>query len=124
MIGNDPESEANAQIRELRDSRIAPDVARQAAEVFGATVTIVNDLGAEVARESPQDPDALEGQGLRLDPEVGPSRKRVELELPNGEQVRYQVIVSDLYSNRGRRRSSRSAARSSAPGSWRSEPRW
>ena len=99
-IGNDPESEANAQVRELRDSRIAPDVARQAAEVFDATVTIVNDLGAEVAREAPQDPDALEAQGLRLDPEAGPSRKRVELELPNGERVTYQVIVSDLYSNR------------------------
>ena len=99
-IGNDPESEANAQVRELRDSRIAPDVARQAAEVFDATVTIVNDLGAEVAREAPQDLDALEAQGLRLDPEAGPSRKRVELELPNGERVTYQVIVSDLYSNR------------------------
>jgi signal transduction histidine kinase len=99
-IGNDPESEANAQVRELRDSRIAPDVARQAAEVFDATVTIINDLGAEVAREAPQDPDSLEAQGLRLDPEAGPSRKRVELELPNGERVTYQVIVSDLYSNR------------------------
>ena len=98
--GNDPESEANAQIRELRDSRIAPEVARQAAEVFGATVTIINDLGAEVVRESPQDPDALEGQGLRLDSEVGPSARGVVLELPDGEQVRYQVIVSDLYSTR------------------------
>ena len=63
-------------------------------------MTIVNDLGAEVAREAPQDLDALEAQGLRLDPEAGPSRKRVELELPNGERVTYQVIVSDLYSNR------------------------
>ena len=99
-VGNDPENQANAQIRELRDSRIAPEVARQAAEVFGATVTIVNDLGAEVVRESPQDPDALEGQGLRLDSEVGPSGRGVVLELPDGEQVRYQVIVSDLYSTR------------------------
>jgi len=99
-VGNDPENQANAQIRELRDSRIAPEVARQAAEIFGATVTIINDLGAEVVRESPQDPDALEGQGLRLDSEVGPSGRGVVLELPDGEQVRYQVIVSDLYSTR------------------------
>src|SRR6188472_4695982 len=44
-VGNDPQNEANAQIRELRDSRIAPEVARQAAEIFGATVTVINDLG-------------------------------------------------------------------------------
>jgi len=98
--GNDPESEANAQIRELRDSRIVPAVAAQAAEVFGATVTVINDLGAVVARQSPEDPDALEGQGLRLDSEVGPSTRPVRLELPDGEQVTYQVVVSDLYSTR------------------------
>src|SRR6188472_4195181 len=51
-FGTDPDSEATAEIRELRDSRIVPAVAREAARVSGATVTIVNDLGHVVAQES------------------------------------------------------------------------
>ena len=99
-IGNDPETQATADVRELRDSRIAPDVAAQAARVFDATVTIINDLGAMVARESPPNPEGLESQGLRRDPEVGPARRPVELELSSGQRVIYEVIVSDLYSTR------------------------
>jgi signal transduction histidine kinase len=98
--GSDRQNEATAQIRELRDSRIVPDVASQAAEVFGATVTIINDLGAVVARQAPTDPDRFEAQGLSLDHDAGPSGRGVELELPDGEIVTYRVIVSDLYSNR------------------------
>jgi signal transduction histidine kinase len=99
-VGNDAQNEATAQVRELRDSRIVPEVAAQAANVFGATVTIYNDLGAQVERRTPQNTEALEEQDLRLDPEVGPSGRGVELELPDGEIVTYRVRVSDLYSNR------------------------
>jgi len=99
-IGNDPETQATADVRELRDSRIAPDVAAQAARVFNATVTIINDLRAVVARESPPNTGLLESLGLRRDTEVGPSAVPVELELPSGQRVVYQVIVSDLYSTR------------------------
>jgi signal transduction histidine kinase len=98
--GNDPQSQATAQIRELRDGRIAPEVAAQAADQFNATVTIVNDIGATVARASPLNTDALEAQGLRRDTEVGPSAKGVVLELPDGQRVDYQVVLSNLYSNR------------------------
>ena len=87
-------------MRELRDSRIAPDVAALAARNFNATVTIVNDLGATVARESPPNIEQLESEGLRRDAEIGPSARRVVLELPNGERVTYTVVVSDLYSTR------------------------
>jgi signal transduction histidine kinase len=99
-VGNDPQSQATAQIRELRDGRIAPEVAAQAADQFNATVTIVNDIGSTVARVSPPETEDLEAQGLRRDAEVGPSAKTVELELPDGERVVYQVTLSDLYSNR------------------------
>ena len=99
-IGSDPASEATAAVRELRDSRIAPDVAALGASNFNATVTILNDLGAMVARESPPNTDQLSAQGLRRDTEIGPSARGVELELPNGERVTYTVVVSDLYSTR------------------------
>ncbi len=99
-IGSDPATEATASVRELRDSRIARDVAALAARNFNATVTIINDLGAPVARESPPNTEELESRGLRKDTEIGPSARRVPLELPNGERVEYEVIVSDLYSTR------------------------
>ncbi len=99
-VGNDPQTEATADIRELRDSRIAPVVAAEAARDFNATITIRNDLGALVARASPRDTDALEAQGLRRDTAVGPSARDVELELPSGERIFYEVTVSDLYSTR------------------------
>ena len=97
-VGNDPRTEATAQFRELRDGRIATEVAEQAADVFNATVTIINDLGATVAVESPPNTDELEAQGLRLDTEVGSAEP--QLELPDGQIVRYRVVVSELYSNR------------------------
>jgi signal transduction histidine kinase len=99
-IGNDPRTQATAQIRELRDARIAPQIATQAARVFDATITIFNDLGAIVAQASPPNVDALEEQGKRRDTGVGPLTGPVELGLPNGEEVIYQVAVSDLYSTR------------------------
>ena len=99
-IGSDPATEPTAAVRELRDSRIAPDVAALGARNFNATVTIVNDLGAVVARESPPNTDELESEGLRRDTEIGPASRRVELELPSGERVTYTVTVSDLYSTR------------------------
>jgi signal transduction histidine kinase len=99
-IGSDPATQATAAVRELRDSRIAREVAGEGARNFNATVTIVNDLGATVARESPPNIDQLEAQGLRRDTEIGSSARGFELELPNGERVQYTVVVSDLYSTR------------------------
>ena len=99
-IGSDEATQATAGIRELRDSRIAPDVAALAARNFNATVTIVNDLGAVVARQSPPNTDELESEGLQRDTEIAPASRLVQLELPNGERVEYTVTVSDIYSTR------------------------
>jgi signal transduction histidine kinase len=99
-IGNDPATQPTADVRELRDSRIATGVAADAARVFDATVTIVNDLGRVVARTSPPDVDDLEAGGLRRDTAVGPVRQPIDIQLPSGEIVRYEVILSDLYSTR------------------------
>ncbi len=99
-VGNDRQTQATAQIRELRDSRIAPEVALQAARQFGATVTVINDLGATVTRAVPPNTDELEAQGLRRDTEAGPAQRRVDIELPDGQVVSYRIVVSDLYSTR------------------------
>jgi signal transduction histidine kinase len=99
-IGSDPQTEATATLRELRDGQIATNVAAQAARVFSATVTILNDLGRMAARASPPDIAELEDRDLRRDTEVGPVSRRIEIALPNGEVVVYEVIVSDLYSSR------------------------
>ncbi|HSL76040.1 MAG TPA: HAMP domain-containing sensor histidine kinase [Candidatus Limnocylindrales bacterium] len=99
-VGNDPTGRATAQVRELRDARIAPEVAALAARLFNATVTIVNDLGVVVARESPRDTATLEAQGLSPDTEVDPLTDGVELGLPDGSVVEYAVTVSDFYSAR------------------------
>jgi two-component system sensor histidine kinase BaeS len=97
---NDPTGRSEAMIRELRDARIVAPVARQAANLFDATVTIVNDLGNVAEQASPENPGTLERAGLQRDPEIGPESRSVELQLPDGEIIRYQVNVSDLYSAR------------------------
>ena len=99
-IGLDPQTDATAALRELRDARIAANVAAQSARVFSATVTILNDLGRVAARASPPNVADLEARGLRRDTEVGPVTRDVELQLPTGEVVIYEVIVSDLFSTR------------------------
>jgi signal transduction histidine kinase len=99
-IGSDRATQATADVRELRDARIVPAVARESARVFGATVTIINDLGRMVSRESPPNVDELEADGLRRDTEVGPAAYEVPISLPSGDRITYDVIVSDLYSNR------------------------
>jgi signal transduction histidine kinase len=97
---NDETRRTEAEIRELRDARILPPIAEQAAGLFRATVTIVNDLGDQIVQVSPEDPAALEQTGLQRDPEIGPEPRLVELPLPNGGSVFYRVVISDLYSAR------------------------
>ena len=99
-FGSNPAGVNTAEVRELRDSRIVPDVAFVAARGFHATVTIINDLGAEVVRASPPDTAALEARGLQRDGAVGRSGVSVPIQLPSGQVVTYQVIVSDLHTTR------------------------
>jgi signal transduction histidine kinase len=99
-FGSNPAGENTAEVRELRDSRIVPNVAAEAARVFNATVVMINDLGAEVVRASPPDTAALEARGLQRDGAVGQSGVSVPIQLPSGQVVTYQVIVSDLHTTR------------------------
>jgi len=89
-----------AEVPELRDARIVPAVAEQAAEIFSATVTIINASDETVARETPPDVEALEAQGLRRDAAVGPIQARVDVELPSGTVTQYRVVISDAFSTR------------------------
>jgi signal transduction histidine kinase len=91
--------EAWAVAAEIRDAEIVPRVARDAARFFNATVSIVNAAGREVERASPLDAAQLEAQGLRRD-DVGQFVAEVGLDLPRGLTARYEVILSEPYSNR------------------------
>ena len=93
----------NGAVAEIRDGAIVPQAAQDAAQVFSATVTIINAQGVEVARESPPDPDALERQGLRRDDAIGRLEVPVPVELPLGSSqsaTRYDVIISEPYTAR------------------------
>ncbi len=89
-----------AEVQELRDTRIVPNVAVQAAGIFRATVTIINADDEPVAQATPPDIEALEDQGLRRDTAVGPIQSFVDVELPSGNVTRYRVVISDSFSTR------------------------
>ena len=85
---------------EVRDQFVVPPVAEDAARIFNATVTILNESGEVVARAEPPDIPALESQGLRRDTEVGPFQAVVDVSLPTGEVTTYRVIITEPYSTR------------------------
>ena len=85
---------------ETRDRFIVPPVAVTAAQVFNATFTILNEQGGVVAEAQPPDPESLEEQGLQRETDVDPVAVNANVDLPTGEQTRYQIVVSDPYSTR------------------------
>jgi signal transduction histidine kinase len=102
-IGESSPAGANtAEIDELRDGRIVPGVAEAAALYFNATFTFINERGEQVAvaEPEPRNVEELESAGLRRDPDVGPVRATVPIQLPSGRQVTYTIVVSDPYSTR------------------------
>ena len=90
----------NVLVPEVRDGRIGPRVAAEAARVFNATVTIVNAAGLTIGQGIPPDIAALEAQGLLRDSAVGRVRAIVDVRLPDQEITTYEVIISDPYSSR------------------------
>lgn len=92
--------EASVVADETRNTFLVPQVAAAAARVFNATVTILDAEGRTVTVATPPDVASLEAQGLRRDTDVTPVRALVEVEIPDGTQRRYQVIISDPYSTR------------------------
>ena len=99
-IGESPTGVNMAEVAELRDNRIVPGVAADAARFHNATFTIVNDADVVVARADPPDVPKLQEQGLRRDSAVDPVTAKVDVQLPSGAVVTYTVIASDPYSTR------------------------
>jgi len=85
---------------ETRDRFIVPPVAVTAAQVFTATVTILNEQGRVVAESQPPDPESLERQGLRRDTDVAPVAAEATVDLPTGDQTTYRIVISEPYSTR------------------------
>jgi signal transduction histidine kinase len=98
--GQRPGGTNTAELDELRDGVITPAVARSAARLFNASITIIDRRGQLVADEAPPNPEALEESGLQLDSQVTPVRYPIVIETPSGRQVPYLIVVSDPYSNR------------------------
>jgi len=84
----------------LRDELVVVPWAADAAAIFNATVTIINSRGDTVASAEPSDRTGLEAQGLRRDADVESAFAQVDVELPDGSQTTYQVIISEPYSAR------------------------
>ena len=100
-FGDSPTGVNLAEVTELRDTRIVPGVAEDAARIFSATFTIVNEAtGQTVVVATPPDVAKLRSEGLRRDSGVGPVSARVDVQLPSGAIVRYRIIASDPYSTR------------------------
>ncbi len=99
-IGESPTGANTAEIDELRDARIVPRVAEDAARFFNATFTFVNERGQQVAVAAPDDVEELQASGLQRDTEVGPIRADVEVQLPSGRRVTYAILVSEPFSTR------------------------
>ncbi|MGZ8475303.1 MAG: ATP-binding protein [Candidatus Limnocylindria bacterium] len=85
---------------QLRDELVVAPIAAATAEVFDATVAIINSQNELVAIAEPPDREALEAAGLRRDTEVDPVGRSFEVPLPGGSRTTYQVIVSEPYSAR------------------------
>jgi signal transduction histidine kinase len=73
-----------------------------AGSVIPATITVYDDFGLQ-ARASPQDLEALEAEGLRLDPELEPTEATSVLQVggpQSGEVVPFRIVISDVYTSR------------------------
>ncbi len=83
-----------------RDEFVVAPVAADAATAFNATVTIVNSRNEIVAVAEPADPSRLQSQGLRRDADVEAIGSRFDVQLPDGSETSYEVIISEPYSAR------------------------
>jgi signal transduction histidine kinase len=89
-----------AMVPELRENRVLPGVALQAARIYNATVEIHDEDGRRILREEPSVPDDALEQGLRRDTGIEPVTARVPVALPDGSSVVYFVTLRDPYTNR------------------------
>jgi signal transduction histidine kinase len=95
------EAQSNtAMVPELRETRVLPGVAIQAARIYNATVEIHDEDGRLIRREEPSVPDDALEQGLRRDTGIDAVTARVPVELPDGSSVVYFVTLRDPYTNR------------------------
>jgi signal transduction histidine kinase len=89
-----------AQVAELRETRIIPGVAVQSARNVDADVTIRDEFGREIFHEAATVSDQRQAQGLRRDQEVRPVTATVPVNLPDDTQAVYYVQLSNPYTSR------------------------
>ena len=89
-----------AMAAELRENRLLPGVALQAARIYSATVVIHDEQGREILRQEPTVPEESLEQGLRRDTGIDPVTASVPVELPDETIVVYFVTLTEPYTNR------------------------
>jgi len=82
--------------RETRDQLIVGRLAPTLANIFRATITIVNDAEREIVVSPP----TVTETDLRRDTDVAPESFGVEVPLPDGSTTTYTIVVSEPYSAR------------------------
>ena len=85
---------------EVRNVQVIQPVAANGARIHNATITILNDVGQQVAHASPQNAQALERQGLSRDTDVRPGETEEKVDFVGGPAITYFVYVSEPYTNR------------------------
>ena len=96
-------NEASAQtalVPELRETRLIPGVADQAARIYDADVVVHDEVGRQVYRAPASLTDAEERSGLRRDAQVPPVTASVPVLLPDDSSVVYFITLSEPYTNR------------------------
>ena len=79
-----------------------PAARTAASSIIPATITIYDSFGLQ-ARAAPQNIEALEAEGMRLDPELDPyeARSLLEVGVLQGEEVEpFRIVISDVYTSR------------------------
>jgi len=95
-----PADGINVLVPEIRETRVIPGVAAQAARINNADVLVRDEFGRQVVDQKAVVSDQAQAQGLRRDAAVEPVTASVPVELPGGSVAVYFVQLSNPYTYR------------------------
>ncbi len=95
-----PTNGINVLVPEIRETRVIPAVAAQAARINNADVLVRDEFGRQVIDQKADVGEEAQTQGLRRDAAVEPVTARVPVELPGGSVAVYFIQFSNPYTYR------------------------
>ncbi|HEX2767231.1 MAG TPA: HAMP domain-containing sensor histidine kinase [Candidatus Limnocylindria bacterium] len=99
-INEASEEGLNVLVPEIRETAVIPAVARLAARLYSADVTIRDEFGRQVVVQPAVVTEQAIDQGFRRDPEVERVSARVDIQLPQGIRATYFIELADPYTYR------------------------